>query len=478
MEVLNTRVHRRSLVQAGAGAVLATFGVRAAPLAAGAPVVRFAYFGTAEERAAYELLVAEFERVHPEIAIESIALPSGDATISARREKASPYQPWLQTSFSSDGFPDVFLLNYRNLGEFTSRGLVEPLTDYLAASSVLHEEDFYANALNAFRYRTLSRLELGGIPQNASSLVVYYNKGIFDEFGVSYPADAWTWEEFSSVASALTVDRDGNGLIGTYGLAIDPSISRFAPFIWGAGGDFVDDPVAPASLDFEGNAARNGLRFLVSLGQSGLGVTPPEEETFLETDLARFIRGRAAMFVHTRRIVPTLRAASDLRWDVAPLPTGKSPANVLQTDAFCLASMSSNKDAAWVFIEFANGPAGQTLLAETGRTVPSLRSVAESDVFLKGTAITSKLGLNTLGLPPERAKVFVDNIGISRALPAIANWPGVEWAFNRSFRQAFYGDGDIAGAIARTMTRSEGLLGSPLTSRRSLFFNETSEAEE
>jgi multiple sugar transport system substrate-binding protein len=479
MDLLSTRLHRRTMVSVGAGAVLATFGMRKESVAAGTPVVRFAYFGTDEEHAAYEQLIATFEAAFPEIAIESIALPSGDATLVPKHEKGNPYQPWLQASFSGDNYPDVLLLNYRNLGEFTSRGLIEPVGDYLAKSTTINEEDFYAESLNAFRFPTLTRYELGGIPQNASSLVVYYNKGVFDELGVTYPTESWTWQEFAETASALTVDRDGDGLIGTYGLAIDPALSRFAAFIWGAGGDFVDDPDWPTQMDFSSNAAQNGLRFLVSLGETGLKVTPSEYKTFEETDLNRFQGGRAAMFIHTRRIVPTLRATPDLRWDVAPLPIGERAANVLHVDGFCMASMSQKKDAAWTFMEFANGPKGQEILAATGRTVPSLRAVAESDAFLKGSSsISDQLGLNTITMPPERARVFVDNVAISRRLPAIANWPGVEWAFNRSFRQAYYSDGDIPAAIARTMTRTEGLLGTPLTTKRNLFFTEASEAEE
>ena len=38
--------------------------------------------------------------------------------------------------------------------------------------------------------------------------------------------------------------------------------------------------------------------------------------------------------------------------------------------------------AAWRFVEFALGPEGAPVIAKTGRTVPSLKSVAESDAFL------------------------------------------------------------------------------------------------
>src|SRR5262249_35286827 len=99
------------------------------------------------------------------------------------------------------------------------------------------------------------------------------------------------------------------------------------------------------------------------------------------------------------------------------------------------------------------------------------------DVFLKGSDVTAALGIG-LTLPPEQAQVFLDNIGISRALPAISSWPGVEYAFNRAFKQAFYDDGNISTAVQQTVTLSQGLLGTPLTTSRNLYLGEASEAEE
>lgn len=147
-----------------------------------------------------------------------------------------------------------------------------------------------------------------------------------------------------------------------------------------------------------------------------------------------------------------LRQTAGLTWDVAPLPVGRTPANVLHSDAFCLAAGAADKDAAWTFIEFAVGPAGQKILAGSGRTVPSLRAVAESPDFLQGTALGQLLGKDGIALPPAHGRVFVDNVRIARRLPSVATWPAFEVAFNKAFRGAFYGTDDVASAIA-TATR-------------------------
>ena len=101
------------------------------------------------------------------------------------------------------------------------------------------------------------------------------------------------------------------------------------------------------------------------------------------------------MFLSSRRDVPVLRTITDFEWDVAPFPTDVEPASVLHSDGFCM-SKGDNADAAWQWIEYALGQQGQEVLAASGRSVPSLKAVAESPLFLDPTD------------PPANSKVFVD----------------------------------------------------------------------
>ncbi len=470
------RTGRRAVL--GATAALIALGRGRRAPAQVTTTIRFAFFGTEAELKAYQRLIAAFEQIHPEITIEPIGMASGDPSLANGQGAGNPYQPWLDTAFTGNNAPDVFMLSYQRMRAFASLGHIEPIGPYLQASTVLHAEDFYSNALNAFRYDGFPDDGLAGIPQNASSLVVYYNRDLFTEFGVPFPANDWTWVDFAGIAAQLTVDRDGDGLIGVYGLAVEPSISRFAAFVWGAGGELVDDPNRPTNLVLDSPAAQRGLAWFASLGRAGLRVTPTADEAREVPDLVRFGTGHAAMLIHSRRIVPTLREIDGLNWDVAPLPLGAVPANVLHSDAFCLCAGAQDKNAAWAFIEFASGPAGQTILAETGRTVPSLRSVAESDAFLKGTSLADALGWETIGMSPQNGRAFLDNIPITRQLPSIATVPAVEASFNQAFKRAFYVDGDIRAAISGFSARSRGVLGDDLTVPRTVFHEGESATEE
>jgi multiple sugar transport system substrate-binding protein len=299
------------------------------------------------------------------------------------------------------------------------------------------------------------------MPQNVSNLVVYYNEDLFNANGVPLPQAGWTWDEFTAAAQALTQDTDGDGVIDIYGVAVEPSMYRMVSFVWSAGGEVVDDLDSPTTLTLDTPEALDGLEKFVSLGHNdgGLGVVPTAEEVAAEEDQDRFMRGGAAMFLQSRRPVPTLREIEGFTWDVAPLPVINEPATVLHSDGFCMAAAAENKEAVWAFVEYAAGEEGQLVLAETGRIVPVLTSVAESEVFLRGVPIADAASpaadgaTPVAGQPPASSHVFIDNIPNIYRLPTTSTWAEVEDAFNAEFDQAFYQPIDIAAAV-QTVTEN------------------------
>jgi multiple sugar transport system substrate-binding protein len=485
--LLETTRHGRRAVLASLGG-LALLGRGRRVAARGQRTVRFAFFATAAERQAYQQLAAAFEAAHPDITVELVGLDSGDATLKLGPlmtnpdrpwlQRGGPYQSWLWRELASPTAPDIFVLSYQRFPAYAARGVLEPLGSHLRASATVRSADFYPASLDAFRSADIPDGGLGALPLNASSLVVYYNTDLFAQRGVARPGEGWTWDEFAAAAEALTFDRDGNGQIGVHGLAIEPRLSRSAAFVWGAGGDLIDDPVQPTALTLDTPEAQEGLRRFAELGPAGRNVTPTAVESRQFNDLARFAAGRAAMFVHSRRVVPVLREAKGLAWDVAPLPVGDVSANVLHSDGLSMLAGARDKEAAWTFIEFAVGPVGQAVLAETGRTVPSLRTIAESDAFLRGTSLPLQFGGKALGLAPVQSQVFLNNIPIARKLPAVAMLPAVEGMFDRAFKQAFYVDADIPRATATISREIRGMLGDRLTVPSYLFREGMTEVEE
>ncbi len=396
------------------------------PPSTAATPVSFMVFGSPEEYAAYQALVEAFHAAQGDVRVELRYVPD-----------QAEYRRRLAADFSAGAAPDVMLLNYRRFATFAGQGGLAPVGPYLADSTALDEADFYTPVIDAFRYDG----QLWCIPQNVSSLVIYYNQDLFDAAGLPYPGDDWTWGDFLAAAQQLTIDTDGDGRPEQYGVGIEPNLNRLAPFIWQAGGELVDDPANPTRLALDSPEALAALQWFVNL-QTEHGVAPDAIAASAESSESRFQNGTLAMYFNSRRGVPTYRTISDFTWDVAPLPRGAQPASVLHSDGFCMAATAKNKDAAWRFIEFANSAAGQELLAATGRTVPSLRAVAESPAFLEP------------GAAPARSQVFLDAMDVIRAVPVMANWPAIEDTASQDIEQAFYGRVSVAEAAAAAIERT------------------------
>ena len=374
--------------------------------------ISFQVTGDPEETRVYREL-AEIYRRQTGRTVEVVEVPERDVHIAK-----------LTTSFSAGRPPDVFLLNYRNMGGLAARGAIEPVGTRIA------REDFYPLPLEAFEFGG----ELQCVPQNASSLVVYYNADAFREAGLRRPGRSWTYDEFAAAARALTRD-------GRHGVGIDVSLIRTAPWIWGAGGELVDDEDSPTRLTFDTPEAHRGLERLLALRHNGWAPTADEADAKPVDE--RFLDGSVAMLLSSRRDVPLLRTITGFEWDVAPFPTDAEPASVLHSDGFCVAA-GGDTEAAWAWVEFALGREGQEVLARSGRSVPSLRAVAESAAFLDP------------GEPPASSRVFLDALEHMHRLPTTENWTALEERADAVLEELYYGRLGLDEALERLARETDG----------------------
>jgi multiple sugar transport system substrate-binding protein len=368
-------------------------------------------------------VIRTFEEREPDITVKLIEASDRDDLLAR-----------LSTSFAGGRPPDLFLLNYRFYGQFASRGVLEPVRERLEASDAFSEDDFYEQALEAFRFEG----ELICLPQNISSLVVYYNRDLFRRARVAEPRAGWTWNEMVEKAIRLTTDSDGDGNIDRYGLGVEPSIIRLAPFVWSNGGELVDDEEQPTRFTLDTPEAQEAMQAFFDLRDKHL-VIPSDQEREAEDEETRFLNGRLAMVLSSRRATPSFRTIRTFDWDIAPLPRHEQPAGILHSDAYCMTKASDRKEAAWTFMEFALGAEGQRITARSGRTVPSLREVAESSSFLDPAA------------KPANSRVFLDTIDVIRRVPNISTWPEIEDAAEGIIETGLY-QGVSAEAAARRLT--------------------------
>lgn len=378
--------------------------------------IRVLIEGEAEERAGFEAIVNAYQQANPGRTVTLDAVPESDILTK------------LSSQFAAGNPPDAFLINYRTFSRFAAEDAIAPVPEGTDLSG------YYEQALAGLRYDGRQQC----LPNNASSPVVYVNTDKLSAPG------AWTWDEFAAAAANVKV-------------AIGPQLLNVLPFVYANGGKVVDDPARPTRLAFDDPKSAEALTFVTELlrrdglpadelasGASG-GDEGGEEE---EAGGAReaFTRGEVGLYIDTRKAVAALRESSGVSFDVAPIPTppGGAPASVLYSDGYCVSAKSTHQAAARAFVAFAAGDQGAQLNAVAGRSVPPLRALAESPVFLDPTR------------PPAHAKVFLDAIPTLRTVPLVPAWAEVEERGNEALRELFADpDRPVDEAIRELDTESE-----------------------
>lgn len=373
----------------------------------GSRTIRLYVSGEPEENRIYETIVDTFREQNPDI---DVALTQ---TVGTKEAEAEDELAKLAAAFAAGEAPEIFLINYREYSQFVASGGVVPIGPLLEEDGV-DLSAYYPQPIEAFTFDG----ELQCMPQNISSLVVYYNRALFRDAGVAPPKAGWSWDEFRDTAIEMT---SGDVI----GLGLEPKIIRVAPFVWGNGGELVDDADNPTRFTFDDPSSREALEFVLSLARDDK-VIPSEEEGEAEAFEDQFVSGDMAMFLGSRRDTPKFREVVGFDWDIAPLPLGREPAGILHSDAYCISEGTENVEDAVKFIEFATGPQGEQLGALSGRVVPALKAVAVSPAFLDPSQ------------PPRHPRVFLDGIPFIRRTPVIPTWAEIEERADEILTRAFY----------------------------------------
>jgi multiple sugar transport system substrate-binding protein len=385
--------------------------------------VRLQVSGEPEETAVYSAVATAYTKSHPGTRVEVVEVP-----------EKSDHLARLSTSFAAGNPPDVFLVNFREYAQFVARGAIEPAGPLLEDRG-LDVRDYFPQPVDAFTYDGA----LQCMPQNVSSLVVYYNSGLFADRGVAAPRPGWTFEDFRRTARQLT-----DPAADLHGVGLSADLIRLAPFVWSAGGDIVDDTDRPTALTLDTPQVRAAAEAVVGLVRAGL--VPSEEEIAAQSLQTRFVTGKLGMLLSSRREVPALREIEGLEWDVASLPVIDEPASILHSDAYCISAGSDDVDAAADLVAFAAGQQGQTIAALGGRTVPSLKAVAESPAFLDPLRA------------PASSQVFLDAIPLIRRTPVTPSWPEIEDIAAEQLTRAFYEEGEIGRYLDEIARQGDPLL--------------------
>ncbi len=216
---------------------------------------------------------------------------------------------------SQAGTPaDLAIVNAAAIYQLTDANVVIPLDDLIAqAGGDSFINDFYP----AF----LANSQMGGhtwsLPFQRSTLVLYYNKDLFQQVGISNPPQ--TWDEMTQDAQKLT-EKDANGNISRYGVGFPSSGTAYWEFQSLAiqSGQNVYDNNAGNKVFFNSPASVQALQFMVDLNKK-YNVSPPGAVNW-DTLPSDFAAGKFAMIYHSTGSLTNVLKSSQFNVGVAFLP--------------------------------------------------------------------------------------------------------------------------------------------------------------
>jgi multiple sugar transport system substrate-binding protein len=322
--------------------------------------------------------------------------------------------------------PDVFLLDRADLATVEKAHKVEPVDTYLDARNVDIGDEYSRDALEAFSQDH----HLQCMPNTVAPQVVYYNTDLVDfprmqQQGLDVPniteSKQWTWDQFQVAAESAATHE------GTKPFAISPTLDGIAPFLIAAGGSLAEPD--GSSLAF---SEENSLEALSTI----LPVLSNPKLTTQATQARQatlFARGKLGMMVADRSVTPALRAVTNLRWDVLPIPKISDVATMGDYTALCLSADSERIEDAADLLVGLSSEKGVTPLVQTGSVVPVNQQVALAPTFLQPES------------SPLHSLVFPNSVRTMHTYPFNELWAPVAAAVAPAVKDLFI-PGQVAAA--------------------------------
>lgn len=345
------------------------------PAPAGAVNLRVFFGANPEEAKVRQTIFDQFTAANSGIAITP-EIPTQNTTEA------------LLTQVAGGDPPDIAMaweLQYPILAE---KGVYKDLTQVISGDADYQKNvlpDFYQSHIDMYTWKG----KLFVLPEQNASVVLYYNKKLFEEAGVTPPPSdwkdtSWTWEKFLDACKKLTKTEGDTITQFGYTEAWWPPLSAVI-FAYSNGGNWFDRYNDPTKVTLTDPKVVEAFQFYSDLWNKEKVATNPEQWK-VQAGYQMFAAGKAAMTLVGHWFYPEFsKAEHNLSMDIGVFPVGPG-GTTSKTDlggtGMSMVNMTKHPDEAWKFLKHECGPEGQKIIAESGLFAPTLKSVANSDSFL------------------------------------------------------------------------------------------------
>jgi multiple sugar transport system substrate-binding protein len=322
----------------------------------GAPVeLRVAWWGSQDRHNRTIKAIELFQKKYPNIKVTYEFAGWGD------------YWPKMTTQAAGRNLPDVMQQDYAYIGEWSSRGLLAPLDDYVK-SGTIDTRDVAESALKG----GIVNGKLVAVNLGSNSQCWVLDVDAFKKAGVELPPPNWTWADFEKTATAL------HQKLGIWGMGSGVWDNQ----IWGA------LYLSAGQWRYTADGSRIGyesdkplvdhFNMLLRLQKANVLISRADElaSHYQETsvELAPIVSRKAAMaYFWSNQIVAVWKAGGgdERNLVLAPLPRvpgGKSANFIKPSQFFSVTSQAKQPKEAAMFIDFFTNSieANDVLLAERG----------------------------------------------------------------------------------------------------------------
>lgn len=335
-------------------------------------------------------LVDRFNQTHPDIYLEMMWVPGGQQ-----------YHTKLKTLTAAGDPPDLFWSS-----DVHATYLLPSLADITELVERDREEidldDFYPELLEACK-------RLGGryyyLPRYFNISLLYYNTKLFDEAGLSYPTEDWTWEDYIDAAKKLT-KTDSKGKVIQWGSNVEYGWwGEWHILVQQAGGSFFSPDLKRCTLNTP--EALTGLQFYYDkifkykiAPKPGYG---PNRPVFASGVVAMDYGGHCGLW-------PSYRSVEGLRWDIQLLPRGPKTrvGGEVAVDCIGIAKDTKHLEAAWEVLKFIVSKESIRRHVKQGY-LPVRKSVA-AETILAGTP-------GSRPMDPQHTEVVYEALKYAKTIP-------------------------------------------------------------
>ena len=273
------------------------------------------------------------------------------------------YWTLLEAGAQGGEMPDVFWMHSNESQRYMSNEILLDLTDKASDSELVDMSKYPEEIKELYTYDG----KVYGIPKDIDTIALWYNKTMFDEAGVDYPDETWTWDTVVENAKKLTKE-DGS----QYGIAIrnDNNQEAYYNIVYDMGGEIISDDKKTSGYD-DPNTIK-AMQYIEKLIQDG---SMPSMETMSENNSDILLKsGKSAMSFHGSWMVSTFKQEDYIKenCDCAVMPMDADSGrrvSIYNGLGWAAAANGDNTENAWKLIEYLGSEKAQQKQAELGITM-------------------------------------------------------------------------------------------------------------